>query len=587
MLTDEQKEAVRWPADMMLTACPGSGKTRVIISKLTRVLDEIRGTPRSVACITYTNTGVYEIETRLRHHTQPGDESCYEIGTIHSFCLNHIFRPFCHHFDGYKQGFKVLTQDSPEFQGFVEAVCAQHGRYNLGYKDFEEFTQLRVGLDGEPAGAVLAHGAVMPDLAKAYWKKIREAGFIDFANIIYYSLVLLRERPEVLSYVSSRFAWILVDEFQDTTDLQVEILTLVAAQGRTKFLLVGDPCQSIFGFAGARPDLADEFAERIGARTDLTLSGNFRSSAPVIKHANLLFPRTPAMMAVGESKKFTEQPFRQHGGSPFQVIRDHFLPMLEELSIPVGEAAILAPSWFSLFPLGKELRQYGVSVVGPGARPYKRSRQFSNLAEQVCGYLMELRPDLIVSIERALFNTVLDVTGRAYFDLFSYKGRVIVFRLLEKAKELHQLYVGAIAWLEAAAKAFTEILLEEGLLGPSEQAIFPVSVEEMKADMNKVDLANLTISELGIYASPEAALKLATLHYSKGREFQAVAMIDMHEGKIPFYMASTQEEFDEAKRLFYVGVTRAKRLLLYITDSSHSKNQPTRFLRAGTGVGVC
>lgn len=293
------------------------------------------------------------------------------------------------------------------------------------------------------------------------------------------------------------------------------------------------------------------------------------------------------MMAVGESKKFTEQPFRQHGGSPFQVIRDHFLPMLEELSIPVGEAAILAPSWFSLFPLGKELRQYGVSVVGPGARPYKRSRQFSNLAEQVCGYLMELRPDLIVSIERALFNTVLDVTGRAYFDLFSYKGRVIVFRLLEKAKELHQLYVGAIAWLEAAAKAFTEILLEEGLLGPSEQAIFPVSVEEMKADMNKVDLANLTISELGIYASPEAALKLATLHYSKGREFQAVAMIDMHEGKIPFYMASTQEEFDEAKRLFYVGVTRAKRLLLYITDSSHSKNQPTRFLRAGTGVGVC
>lgn len=202
---------------------------------------------------------------------------------------------------------------------------------------------------------------------------------------------------------------------------------------------------------------------------------------------------------------------------------------------------------------------------------------------------MEPRPDLIVSIERALFNTVLDATGRPHFDLFSYAGRVIVFRLLETAQELHEIHGGAVPWLEAAAKAFTNILIDQGLFGASDQTTFPMSVEEMKADMrnNKVDLENLTIPELGIYASPEAALKLATLHYSKGREFEAVAMINLHEGNIPFYQASTQEEFDEAKRLFYVGVTRAKRLLLYITDSSHSKNQPTRFLRTRTGVGMC
>lgn len=589
MLTGEQKEAVRWPGHMMLTACPGSGKTRVIISKLSRVLDEIRGTPRSVACITYTNTGVYEIETRLRRHTQPGDESCYEIGTIHSYCLNHIFRPFSHHFDEYKSGFTVLTQDSEEFEGIVQAVCAQHGRYNLTYKELEEFTQLRVGLDGEPVGGTIDHGALTVEIAKAYWKKIREAGFIDFANIIYYSLVLLRERPEVLSYVSSRFAWILVDEFQDTSDLQIEILTLIAAHGRTRLLLVGDPCQSIFGFAGARPDLADEFAESIGARTDLTLSGNFRSSTPIINHANLLFPRNPAMTAVGDAKVFTEQPVWQHGTSPYQVIRDHFLPALDDLNIPVGEAAILAPAWFTLFPLGRSLREYGVSIVGPGARPYKRSRQFSHLAEQICGYLMEPRPDLVANIERALFNTVLHVTGRARFNLFSYAGRVIVFRLLEAAKELHGLHGAAVAWLESAARAFTNILIDEGLFGSSEQTTFPMSVEEMKADMrnNRVDLANLTIPELGIYASPEAALKLATLHYSKGREFQAIAMVNLHEGSIPFYQLSTQEEFDEAKRLFYVGVTRAKRFLMYITDSSNSRNRPTRFLLARSGVGVC
>lgn len=115
-----------------------------------------------------------------------------------------------------------------------------------------------------------------------------------------------------------------------------------------------------------------------------------------------------------------------------------------------------------------------------------------------------------------------------------------------------------------------------------------MSVEEMKADMrnNRVDLANLTIDDLGIYASPEAALKLSTLHYAKGREYQAVAMMDLHEGRIPHYQARTADEFEEVKRLFYVGVTRAKRFLLYITDESSRRNQPSRFLHA-EGVDVC
>ncbi len=110
----------------------------------------------------------------------------------------------------------------------------------------------------------------------------------------------------------------------------------------------------------------------------------------------------------------------------------------------------------------------------------------------------------------------------------------------------------------------------------------------MKADMrnNGVDLENLTIDDLGIYASPDAALKLSTLHNAKGREYQAVALMDLHEGRIPHYQARTAEELGEAKRLFYVGVTRAKRFLLYVTDSSHARNQPSRFLRA-EGVGVC
>src|SRR5438093_1057677 len=76
-----------------------------------------------------------------------------------------------------------------------------------------------------------------------------------------------------------------------------------------------------------------------------------------------------------------------------------------------------------------------VSIVGPGARPYRRNRQFAPLAEHLCGYLMEPRPEAIVAIERALFNTVLDVIGKAYFDIFSYNGRVVVFKLIAAAQK--------------------------------------------------------------------------------------------------------------------------------------------------------
>lgn len=588
-LTDEQKDAIRYDENLMLNACPGSGKTRVIISKLSRVIDDVRETPRMVGCITYTNAAVNEIEARLRQQSQPDDDNYYDICTIHSFCLNHIFRPFCFLIKGYKNGFKVLTPESPEFEYYVTAIYEKNGMYNPTFSDFDGFTQLRINPNGEPVGYAIEHGSLTVKIAREYWKIIREAGFIDFANIIYYSLVLLKKRPEILNYISSKFAWILVDEFQDTTDLQVEILSLIAKCGRTRFMLVGDRYQSIFSFAGSRPDLADEFANSIKARTDLSLSGNFRSSPPILAHAELLFPREPAMEALGYAKKFTEIPSWQHGKSAFEVVTDYFLPAIEALDIPIGESAILAPTWYSLFPLGRRLREYGVSIVGPGARPYRRNRQFAPLAEQVCGYLIESRPAAIIGIERTLFNTLLDITGRAYFDIFSYKGRVIVFKLLEQAQKLYNDYMGAIAWLELAAKAFSQILIDAEYLSPSERELFAMSVEEMKADMqrNKVDLDNLTIDDLGIYASPDAALKLSTLHNAKGREYQAVAIIDLHEGRIPYYQLQTFEEIEEAKRLFYVGVTRAKRLLFYITDDSGRRNGPSRFLRKETGVCVC
>lgn len=588
-LTPEQRAAVVAPGNILLTACPGSGKTRVIIARLMREVEAIRGTPRAAACITYTNTAVAEIEARLRRHLPADDERHFDVATIHAFCLNAVLRPFRHLVPGLKDGCRVLTPDSDDLVRFAINAAAAHGRYNLSRTDIEEFANLQSDPDGEPIGASIVSGGVRRSEALTFWKLSRKESFVDFAGILHLSLTLLRDYSYIVDALAARYAALLIDEFQDTSAIQVDILARIAERGRSTFFLVGDPLQSIYGFTGARPDLADQFAARIGARTDLTLSGNFRSSAAIVADAERLLPRTPAMLAVGSAGRDTTPTYYRHAASAFAVLTDHFLPALEAMAIPWGNAAVLAPSWFTLFPLGRQLRRYGVAVVGPGARPYRRSHLMATLAEHLCGYLMEPKAEAIAAIERALFHTLTDATGKPPGGVLSYDGRTVVFRLIAEARRLHGMHAGVRDWLTAAAPALAAILLDARLISVEDVPLFAASVTQMLRDIqvNKVDVANLGLDDLGVFASPDAALKLSTLHNAKGREFDAVALIDLHDGRIPNFRAETVDQVEEARRLLYVGITRARRLLLLATDSSDRRNRPSRFLSASYGLGHC
>ena len=587
-LTKEQRNAVNGDANVMLTACPGSGKTRVVVSKLSRLLDDVRDTPRRIACITYTNAAVNEIEARLRRMIQADDEALYFVSTIHSFCLNHIFRPFRHLIRGFKSGFSVLTPESEAFEEIVAATCAAFERPAQFAKRRDFFEHLRLDASGRPIDSNGPCTGIDARMARHYWSALRERGLVDFATIIYYSYLLVRERAEVRRHVSAKFAWFVVDEFQDTTDLQVSLLGLIADTGQTRFFLVGDPYQSIFAFAGAQPALADEFAARVNARTDLQLSGNFRSGPEIVTHANRLFPRSPPMVTVGDACQYQEVPRWVYCETPFEAVSDYFLPALEDLSIPLGESAILAPTWYTLLPMARHLREYGITVVGPGARPYRRANVFAPLAEAICGYVVERNPTTIRSIERTLFNTLLNATGRPDFRVFSYWGRVILFQLLGVAKQLYEESMSAVLWLNGAARGFSDILIREGLLLPEDGGVFEASVAEMVNEMQRrgVDAENLTVGDIGTYAYPERALKLSTIHNAKGREYRAVAIIDLHEGVLPNWRAQTDRQVMESKRLFYVGLTRAKQFLLYVTDGTKEDRKPTRFLLRGGGLGL-
>jgi DNA helicase-2/ATP-dependent DNA helicase PcrA len=574
-LTNEQRTAVAWDDNLLLKACPGSGKTRTIVAKLVREVELLRDSPRAVACITYTNTAVQEIEQRAGSHLLPGDELHYCVSTIHSFCLNDIFRPLAWRLPNFRQTSSVLTRDRPEFEEIARYAAEQVNVFDLSAQDFEAFESLNLDAAGNLIGAGLQND-IVAQAAPYFWQRCEERGFIDFCNIIYKSYCLLRDYPDITSSLSARYAWFLVDEFQDTTELQTEVLKLIHAQRRSKIFAVGDPTQSIYGFTGARPELLDPFAEHIGARSDFALSRNFRSNPQIIAHAERLFPRTPPMIAVGRLRTCTQQPVFLPVKTSFEAITEHFLPHLADIGVGYGEATILTRIWPPLMPLSRQLREYGVPVVGPGARPYRRSRLFATLAEQLCGSIADPQPESTRQLERALFHAVFDATGQRQPDIFTYHGRVMLIRLLREARRLAD-SKGAADWLDAMSTATGEILMGGELVDRIQAGLFYASVQEMKADMARrnVDVANLSIEDLGLFANPHRALRLSTIHYAKGREYKAVALINLRERTLPFYRA---DDIDSEKRLFYVGVTRAERLLYYISETDRWGNPPSRFL---------
>lgn len=577
-LTAEQRAAALHPGHAAVDACPGSGKTRTVIARLMRCIDDVRDTPRRVACITYTNTAVHEIEQRLSRFGSAGDDDYCQVSTIHSFCLNNILSQFFWRIPAFADGFTILTPDSDAFRDHVKAICAKYGLAPRASLEFELLGRL-------PNGEPITTTEISADAAREFWTRLEAEQALDFPNIVYRAYQLLHDWPSIAKGLACRFAAIIVDEFQDTSSLQVEILRLIAGYNHTHFFIVGDPNQSIFGFSGARPDLMPDFARYLGTPPAFPLTGNFRSSPPIIQDAESTLSRTPAMAAKGPTAGVTDTPIWVDAPDALTAITEFFLPGAADRGIPIGKTAILASSWFTLRPLGSALREYGFPVVGPGARPYKRRNTFALLAEQLGAYAEHPQPRFIRQAEREVFRMVHSLTGKPPLQLHSWAGRRLVCRILAAAKLFRVEYPGALAWLGKTASMTTQVLIEAELLPEYQESVITESVSQMRTEMEGygIDVENLTVVDLGVFARPDESIKLLTIHGAKGREFDAVAIVDLHNGSIPFFTAKTSDELAAERRKLYVAITRARRYLVYVTDRDHKQNRPpnipSRFLR--------
>lgn len=578
-LNPRQRAAVNHDGNLKLTSCPGSGKTRVVVAKLIGLLAGVSDTPRRIGCITHTNAAVHEIETRVRERTQAREERSFDIATIHSFCLSNVLLPFRHLLTGFQDNFEIVTAESDWLRQLVPELNRRFGvRARV-----DDWANTCRGPDGLPR----VQEQVTQAGAEFLIAQLDDSGRMTMGDILFHASDVIRRHAFISRGVASKYAWLLIDEFQDTSDTQLAIFRVIASHARTKFLIVGDPEQSIYGFNGARPGLMEDFGDYIGARPDV-LDGNYRSSAHIVAMAERLIPRAPPMVAVGEHKPYPIIPRYTHASTTLDAIWDDFLPLVDALQIPIGRSAILASQWIPLFHLSRALRTRDVPVIGPGARPYRRTLEFAAFAEHACAFIEERTAVAATKATRALFLMLLQITGRPDFEIYSASGKRTLYALLHEARAVQSRNESAIPFLRALAQATALILHRDEWLTVEEAARIlaagEVMVESIESNRD-IDPANLSVADLSLFARPSACLTLMTIHAAKGREFDAVALIDLHESVLPNWRDENDKEaLAEARRLLYVGTTRARKLLCYYTDAARDR-PPSRFL-AGGGLNL-
>ncbi len=549
-LNAKQKRAVyEFKGSCLITASPGSGKTRTLVA---RGINKLESLPKhkSIALITYTNAGADEIASRLI------TEKPVFIGTIHSFCLEYILRPFSW-LNNWNRP-RVISYEQQEI--FFEENEDIDLEENFGQNKFDELGKIGKTLDGELNCEIEWHHSIsIQEVAARYYDYQEKLNVIDFNEILYRSYFIVANNSFVRKSLSSKFYEILVDEFQDTNLYQYEILKLINDSGDCTFFMVGDSKQRIFSFAGAIENSFEKAIVDFNSEP-LDLTETYRSTNNIVNKYSMLFENHPVIENKSDNRDLNiKVEFVQTKKDNHQATVDYVIKQLiENGKIDLTEIAVLSTSWFTAYPLSKYLRQ-NYRIVGLGALPHK-------------------------SINNSTVG-LLRIMAKHYVEPSIRK-----LRSIRRNIEMHLLENG----LQLSENEFnlkTNAIITEFLALNADNNIID-GLEDIRAIFDKAfNISHITFSEIIDKISPEEkqvwnigqylktlagvdGINCNTIHKVKGLEYDAVILNEMNENKIPYqkllcrknwtYEELTKEDIENGKNLFYVALSRARKYLIIL-----------------------
>lgn len=601
-LNERQRAAVtHTDGPLLVIAGAGSGKTRVLTYRIAYLLESGKALPSQILAVTFTNKAASEMKERLRQLVGPIAETLW-VGTFHATCVQILRR----HADriGYKRHFVIFdTSDQ------LAAVRETLKELNVDQRNFEPRAVLSTI---SAAKNELVDWATYQERAGDFWernvgrfyehyqKKLESNHAMDFDDLLVQTVRLFKEHPDVLEEYQRRFRYVLIDEYQDTNRAQYVLVNLICA-GHRNLCVVGDADQSIYRFRGADIRNILDFERDYRDARVVKLEQNYRSTKRILEAANAVIENN---LDRPDKTLYTDNPegeliqfFRaddERGEAAF--VAEEIERLRREEGLSYQDMTILYRTHAQSRTFEEEFIRRGTPYrIVSGVRFYERKEIKDLLAylRLVANTDDELSLRRIINVpKRGIGDTTVgriqqfaDQEGITLFEAMrrvdevedvsgAYAKRVrefteLILGLQQAAQGisltglvdrlLHE--TGYIAELQAEKSVEAEARIENLKEFLSVAKEFETQVESsLDAFLDHVAL----VSDVDAYEEGVDMVTMMTLHSAKGLEFPVVFLVGMEDGVFPHSRALWEPgELEEERRLCYVGMTRAMRLLYF------------------------
>ncbi len=584
-LNPQQRQAVchqRGPA--LVIAGAGSGKTRVATMRIAQLIRS-GVCPQQIVAVTFTNKAAREMRERV--HRLVGSEVL--VSTFHSLGAR-ILRESINLL-GYPQTFVIYAEDESEK---ILKDCLKDRGFRCKDSELPTFKAAFSQIKNTPA-ALTSFDSLTQSLFEQYQKRLKISGAVDFDDLIYLPLELFRAFPEALKRYQDHWHYLLVDEYQDTSDCQCQFASSLVG-GTTNIFAVGDPDQSIYSWRGAKITHILSFQNTFPSATIIRLEQNYRSSNTILEASNALISYNENRLEKNLwSDRGRGEPIVRYVARTERQEAEFVASTIETLrssAIEYDHIAVLYRTNAQSRPLEDRLIEYQIPYRIWGGTPFYSRREIKDVLS-----LLQIasQPQDLVAFERALkivgrgigevtiakLRQLATDTNRPIYDvaLDAAHGDGIVTKKQQESLATFCTLISSLRSLIERGSALD--LISAAVHDSGYQRILdkdPETVVERRENIEQLfsraqewdDLHEgasplLFIEELVLEGSRDhhkeagPQVTLATVHNAKGLEFPVVFIVGLEEDLFPHINAKKGKgEIEEERRLLYVGMTRAK-----------------------------
>ncbi len=599
-LSQQQQDAVEHTGTpALVVAGAGSGKTRTLTAKISYLIDN-GFDPEKILAITFTNKAADEMKSRLYKMTGLGFKAFPWVRTYHSACLMILRRHG--NLLGYSSPIQIFS--TYQHQKLITEILV---KLNIDKKQKNKVISIisRAKNSGYPEkyfdSMLPIRGMKISEIYREYEKRLMEMNSVDFDNILLKTRDILKKHKNVQKYYKNYFSYILVDEYQDTNDLQEEITGLLLGNHGNLFC-VGDDWQAVYGFRGSNVDHFLSFPDKYKNSKIFKLEENYRSANKIVQIANDLIDSNPDKM---EKKCFSNK----QGGT---VEIHDFMSDYEEAEwtarrifalenrgggVPFGRIAIIYRTKFCSLPFETTFRKYRIPYKMMGAQGFYERMEILDINSYLSAAMF---PNDDVSFERIIntprrgigpsllkkINTARrDGMGLQDAARHALHEKILTSRVHASLKLLFEL-IDSIPGL-APGQAIEHVISKTGYLEylkkktkTKEEYISKVeNLEQLKYSASSKDDMMDYLEEAALVREDKEddqdeknSVSLLTIHAAKGLEYDTVFIVGCEENLFPHWrsLASGDAALHEERRLMYVAMTRAERFL-YLSHANYRK----------------